>query len=616
MREWLVTNGLGGYASLTSSNDNTRKFHGLLIPSLQPPAKRWLFVNNIFESITIDNQHYDLRGLGNFNFNLFPVTNYHVNGVEIKKTVLMQHEKNTTILQYQIKTKKPISLKLTPIINSRHFYDVTEKNSINFKQNQQKNGVIIKPNNVDKQLKIIIEKSQYEHNKSWMQLQYKKDEQRRDSWIEHAYKTGDFYVNVQNNCIFYVILTIEDEQDFNAETIFNEEIKRKKQLLKKANLPNIFDKMVLGANDYIVQTQHGKSIIAGYHWFGVWGRDTLIALPGLTLITQRYDLAKEILFSMKAYQKNGLIPNAVMDRDSVPVYNTVDASLWYIDRVYQYMRYTDDHEFLGEIWDTLNAVINGYKKGTDYEIHMDEDYLISHGPGLTWMDVKLGDYYPTPRSKKAVEIQALWYNALQIMSTLADNSGRENVYSELAANIKESFTNQYTDYYDVIDNQDTAFRLNQIFLASLDFTMIDTKQQQTIIKNVEKKLVTPFGLRTLSQDNENYKGYYIGDYDRDLTYHNGIVWPWPLGSFIKAFVKVHNYQQKWRNYAFITFLKPMLDVYGDKWDGHIHEIFDGEPPYAPRGCIAQAWSVAEILRSWVEDIKGIPPKFEYVKITT
>jgi glycogen debranching enzyme len=254
----------------------------------------------------------------------------------------------------------------------------------------------------------------------------------------------------------------------------------------------------------------------------------------------------------------------------------------------------------------------GYIKGTDFGIKMGDDFLINHNPGLTWMDVKIDDYYPTPRSKKSVEIQALWYNALRIMGNFAQFLNKNDKFTELSEKLKESFNYQFDDFYDVINTKDTSLRPNIIFLVSLDFTMIDKNLQKKIVDKIEKNLLTIFGLRTLSSDDSSYIGTYIGDYNKDIAYHNGTVWPWLLGAFIKAYVKVNNHNKKYREHAFDKFLKPMLDVFGDQWDGSIYEIFDGDPIYAPRGCITQAWSVAEILRAWVEDIENILPEYENI----
>jgi len=613
MREWIVTNGLGSYASLTHSSEATSKFHGLLVASLEPPTKRWMFVSNVTDKIQIKDRIYSLKDYkSKFLFDFFPSLIYDVDGVRIKKTFFMEHEKNTTIIKYTIETNKSLVLSHIPTINSRHFYDITSPGSASFTQNVIDEGVLVRPSNIDKKLKMILKNSCYTPDGYWEELYYKKDRERNDSWRDHNFHTGEFQMPLNNSAEYYLLVTIEDEVQQDPSHIYHQEMQRKRQLLTQTLLPHAFDKLVLSADNFIVKKGMGKSIVAGYHWFSDWGRDTLIALPGLTLVTKRFGDAKQILQSFGKYCKNGLIPNVFDERDSQPMYNTVDASLWYVDRVYQYLKYTNDLILVEKLWSTLQSIIEGYKKGTDYNIHMDRDFLISHDEGLTWMDVKLGNYYPTPRSKKAVEIQALWYNALQIMSALSTLLGKSNPYSELARNVKENFENQYDYPYDVIDTKDLSMRPNQIFLVSLDFSLIEKPMQERIVTEVQKTLVTLFGLRTLSPQDSRYKGKYLGNHNKDLAYHNGTVWPWLMGPFIKAFVKVTGYDAIQRRYAFQNFLQPMIDVYGNQWDGSIHEIFDGDPPYLPQGCITQAWSVAEILRSWVEDIEKITPKYESV----
>jgi predicted glycogen debranching enzyme len=458
----------------------------------------------------------------------------------------------------------------------------------------------------------MLKNSIYAQAQCWEVFYYDRDRERNDSWIDNNLQIGDFCKTVKNSDEYYLIFTLENEIDVNPSAVYFKEIHRKENLLEQTNLPKKFEKLVLSTDNFVVKKGNKKSIVAGYHWFSDWGRDTLISLPGIALVTNRFDDAKQILFSFSEYCKNGLIPNTFMDRNSEPVYNTVDASLWYIDRVYQYLKYTNDRDFLEKIWSTLQSIIYNYKNGTDYGIHMDSDFLINHGPGLTWMDVKMGDYYPTPRSKKAVEIQALWYNALMIMDTLAKASGKDNNYSDLADSVEENFNRQYDQQYDVIDTKDLSCRPNKIFFVSLDFSMIDRELQKKIVEDVENKLLTIFGLRTLSPEDSRYKGKYIGNFNKDLAYHNGTIWPWLLGPFIKAFVKINDHDKKCRDYAYRNFLKPMFGIFGKKWDGSIYEIFDGDPIYAPQGCISQAWSVAEILRAWVEDIERIQPKYENI----
>jgi len=611
MREWLVTNGLGGYSSLTYKNTNTSKFHGLLVASLNPPTERWVFVSNIIDKVQIADQTYDLENFRTgFNFDFFPNFSYKTDDFSIKKTVLMQHDKNTTILKYDIKNKKPITMVHGPIVHHRHIYDVNSQRYMSFQQEINDSVLSVKPNEGNKCLKIKLPESMYAQRDYWETLYYEKDRNRRDSWIDNAVHIGYFYKNIKKPSVYYLVLTIEDNLDFNPDSVFSREVQRKKKLFENTHLSKEFKKLVVSSDNFIVKKGKGKSVIAGYPWFGDWGRDTLIALPGLALVTRRFDDAKKILQSFAEYCKDGLIPNAFMERDSVAVYNTVDASLWYIDRFYQYMKYTNDQEFLKKNWKVLESIIKGYMNGTNFDIKMDEDFLIGHGPGLTWMDVKIGDFYPTPRFRKAVEIQALWYNALRIMSVFANQLRKKDIYLDICEYVKKSFQKQFDLLYDVVDKRDFSVRPNMIFLVSLDFQLIDLKTQKKIVEQVQDELLTVFGLRTLSPHDQNYKGYYIGDYNKDTAYHNGTVWPWLLGSFIKAYVKINKNEEKHRKKAFNDFLKPMLQVYGDSWDGSIHEIFDAESVYIPRGCISQAWSVAEVLRSWVEDIENKKPDIE------
>jgi len=613
MREWITTNGLGGYASLTHSNQNNSKFHGLLIASLDPPTKRHLFISNVYDEIRLNDKTFYLNGPSSkYVFDIFPTFHYNLDDVKIKKTIFMQKYKNTTIIKYEINSNKDFSIIHKPTLNSRHFYDLTKENSISFKQKNFKDKVIINPSNIDNEIKIILKDSKFSQENYWNKYYYEKDLKRNDSYIDYNFHIGNFYKQISKSDEYYLIFTLEDENYSNPSKIYFSQIWNKKRLLEQANYNGKYKKLILSTDNFVVKKSDDISIVAGYHWFSDWGRDALIALPGITLVTKRFEDAKQILYSYSKYCKKGLIPNAFMERDSVAVYNTVDASLWFIDRIYQYLKYTNDLDFVNEIWKTLDSIIDGYMNGTDFDIIMDDDFLISHGEGLTWMDVKLGDYYPTPRSKKAVEIQALWYNALKIMGNLANILGKNEIYLEIAEKVKNSFLNQYDEQYDVVDTKDLSCRPNKIFLVSVDFPMIDERFQEEIVTDVSENLLTIFGLRTLSSDNSKYIGTYLNYYNRDIAYHNGTVWPWLMGPFITAFVKVKKYDLKWRKYAFDNFLKPMFDVFGDSWDGSIYEIFDGDPPYMPNGCINQAWSVAEILRCLIEDIDYINPKYKDV----
>ena len=437
MREWIVTNGLGGYASLTNRNTNTRKYHGLLVASLNPPTERWVFVTNILDKIKVDQELINLNGLKNdFSFEYFPLFNYDINDIKIKKTVLMENGKNTTVLKYKIITKKPITFIHNILVNSRHFYDINNQRYLSFKHEINKDFVSVKPSNIDKTINIFLKDAEFEPLHYWEELFYEQDRKRNESWIDNNVHVGRFRKEIKKSCEYYLAVSLENEKDINPTRIYSDELHRKKDLIQNTNLNKQFQKLILSSDNFIVNKGLDKTIIAGYHWFGDWGRDTLIALPGLTLVTRRFDDAKKILNGLAKYCKNGLIPNAFLDRDSTAVYNTVDASLWYIDRVYQYLKYTNDRSIVAEMWDTLQSIMYGYIKGTDFGIHMDSDFLISHDPGLTWMDVKIDNYYPTPREKKAVEIQALWYNSLRIMSLFSQIMQKNDRYIDLSEKVK------------------------------------------------------------------------------------------------------------------------------------------------------------------------------------
>jgi len=611
MREWIVTNGIGGYASLTHHHTTTRKFHGLLVASLQPPTNRWVFVSNILDFLVINNKTYCLQNHRPvFSFHYLPSLTYIVDDVTVKKTFCMERGKNTSIVQYDIKSKHPCLLRHQPLVTTRHFYDCLSPDSFTFQQEAAHDQVTIKTSRSPHLLKIKVENSSYVPHESWEQVRYDTDRERNDSWLDSVVRLGSFERQVPGDAIYYACMTVEPVVPISPAAVYYQELLRLDELLVQAAMPKTLDSLMLAADRFIVKKGDGVSVVAGYHWFSDWGRDTLIALPGLTLVTKRYHFAREILLGLAEYCRNGLIPNVFMDRDSAPAYNTVDASLWFVDRVFQYMKYTNDQELLFLIWPTLDSIIQHYIQGTDFGIHMDSDGLICHGPGLTWMDVKLGDYYPTPRDQKAVEIQALWYNALRIMGLLAPLVNRRDWFSQYASKVQSSFRQHYDKLYDVIDRKDTSLRPNMVFLASLDFPLADEKLQEEIVDEIQDHLLSLFGLQTLTSTDPRFKGSLLGPYNKDVAYHNGIVWPWLLGPFLTAFVKVHKNDREMRQLAQESFLNPMFEIFGPEWDGSVPELFDAEPPFAPQGCISQAWSVGEILRAIIEDIEGRRPPFE------
>ena len=613
MREWIETNGLGGYASLSQQQKTARKFHGLLIASRHPPVDRWVFISNVIDHLLVDDKAFSLAEHGRFSFDYLPKWTIETPYGSITKTVCMPHEQNTTMITYETSMKKPVKLQHQLLVSSRHFYDVYDHpHPFSYQLQQHDDSLVFDPDNVDEQVTMVFPHAKFQPVHQWIPQTYSLDQMRNESCYDHLLHLGTIQQSVSPNESYSLLFTTDQVSSFDANTICLTEKQRRQNLLQKAGLPTEMNRLVLSADRFIVKKPPYHTILAGYHWFSDWGRDTLIALPGITLVTGRFEIAKEILQGIATFSKNGLIPNTFDDRDSSPAYNTVDANLWYIDRVFQYLKYTNDKAFLNKFYPVLEKIITAYKEGLNPQMMMDDDHLISHDPGLTWMDVKLGEFYPTPRAHKAVEIQGLWYNALKIMGHFAQLTDKPNPYEDLACNVKRSFNNQFTSLYDVIDKKDDSIRPNMIFLASLDYSMISDEVKQQIIDVVEEKLLTVFGLRTLESSDPQYKPTYLGDYHRDLAYHNGTVWTWLLGSFIKAKAKLNGNEPGWKKEAFDSYLSTLLHVYGEKWDGSIHEIFDAEAPFAPRGCMAQAWSVAEVLRAWSEDIMEKRPPYENV----
>lgn len=400
--------------------------------------------------------------------------------------------------------------------------------------------------------------------------------------------------------------------------------KRLTMLVEKAGYGDDFtNRLVLAADSFIVKRKSTgkKTIIAGYPWFTDWGRDTMIALPGLTLVTRRFDDAREIMGTFADYCAEGLIPNSFPDSGSKPWYNTVDASLWYFQAVYKYLEYTGNYDFIRvNIYPVLKQIVKHYWQGTRYNIHMDDDGLIWAGSEdlqLTWMDAKVGDWVVTPREGKAVEINALWYNALQIISTLAKNFEDEDFkfYKSIALKAKENFLTHFwnpeqSSLYDVIRPgfKDSSIRPNQILAVSLPYSMLDFNQGEKVVNKVWQELYSTYGLRSLSPKNGSYRGHYGGpQLERDGAYHQGTGWMWLIGPFITAYRKVHEYSEESREMA-ERFIAPFYSHLRDHGIGTISEIYDGDWPNNPKGCISQAWSVAEVLRAYVEDVMEIKPE--------
>lgn len=633
-KEYLVTNGLGGFCSSTVIGANIRKYHGLLNAALVPPTKRMMLLTKLDEKVYIGTREFTLSSndfvgkreegfsyLRSFSNDVLPEFSYAIDDLHIRKTIAMEHGKNTVAICYSVRTgKEAVKMSFTPFVNFRDHHSTSKRGDFRYEQYNEQNTLHLIEEKTRLHMRIISNCS-YESAERWVSLFYSNEDERGLEPIDFNLIPGIFTYEMQPRGEYSITFaaTIEEDKDIDPTAIVNGEIARRKHLIELAGHEDpMLRELVLAADQFIVNraSTGTKTVIAGYPWFTDWGRDTMIAFTGLTLSTGRYSDAKEILLTFTKYVKEGLLPNMFPDEGSEPIYNTVDATLWFFYAVYKYLEYTQDLDTIKEIYPLLGEIIKWHCKGTMFEIHMEEDGLISAGnptTQLTWMDVKVGDWVVTPRHGKAVEINVLWYNALRIMEELSGKLGVESSsYMSMAAKVKESFNSVFWNekedcLYDVIQdsNKIDTLRPNQIIAVSLPFEILDREKAGLVVQKVYEKLYTPYGLRSLAEDDSEFKGIYIGDVlKRDGAYHRGTVWAWLAGPFIDAFIKVNDHSLESKKRA-----KEMLSEFyfhmQDGCLGSISEIFDGNEPFYPRGCPAQAWSVAEILRAYTEIDGGI-----------
>jgi len=640
-KEWIIGNGLGGFASSTVINARTRTYHGLLVAAPENYPGRYLMLSSLDEEISTNEEIYKLAThkypgtvspegfnyLSEFFQNPFPTWVYHPGGITVKKTVFMVRNSNTTCVLYDIKSRREEALlRIYPLVSSRDFNITARAGYLSFTQEATPAGVeLASSNGFTFSLSSDL---QYHPNPTWYyNLEYDAEKERGLNSEEDNFSPGYFESKIGlGNFRFFVAVSTGDISSLTlkqVDKLRTREANRQNLLVLDSKLIDPFALKLIRATDTFVVRSHisgEDTVIAGYHWYSDWGRDTMISLPGLLLVPYRFEEARTILNYFARYCRRGLIPNTFPAFGGEPIYNTVDASLWFIHALNRYFAYTNDFLFLSDIWDTVVNIIDHYFTVTDFGIGMDSDYLIQQGPQLTWMDAKIGEWAVTPRAGKACEINALWYNALKTASYLGTLLGEEvSPYENLATGVVSSFektfwnpeTNCLFDlvYKDETGNEvkDPAIRPNQIFAVSLPYTILPPEKEKAIVDRVEKDLLTPFGLRTLSRDHSLYKGQYHGDaLTRDTAYHNGTAWSWLLGAYVKAYRKVNNYSQdSLENMR--TLLKGFDTQLETAGIGSISEVFDGDHPHSPGGCIAQAWSVAEILRAYVEDVLEIKP---------
>ena len=634
--EWLETNGLGGWSGSSLSGCNTRRYHGLLMAAIKPPAERMLLVSKLDESIILDNNRYDLsindygdtlfpngiQYLNSFKKDIFPEWNYEAAGIRLRKTITMVYGQNTTLIRYEVlKADKLFSLQLLPLIAARGYHQLQHASNNIFWDVEFMNGLFHnQPFEGAPDIFISVPGSTYQPVNQWYyHFNYLQEKYRGLDYEEDLFNHGLFSVQLKDGDSLNIIISTEDPTGKNPDTLFESE-KNRKLSLKKNVTGELQQQLVLAADQFVVKreipadTRTGtpialKTVIAGYHWFTDWGRDTMIALPGLCLETGRHEDARKIIAVFAKSVNEGMLPNRFRDNNQPPEYNNVDGTLWYFNAVYSYLQKTDDRKFiLNEILPVLKNIIEWHFKGTRYHIHVDSDGLLyagEQGQQLTWMDARIGNWVVTPRMGKPVEIEALWYNALKIFETLLTMNGETDQANEIAGKAdqaKKSFDQKFwfsegnylADVIDPDGKPDYSIRPNQVFALSLPFHLVDGKKGKSVMNILRSKLYTPVGLRSLSPEDPEYKGHYGGNtFLRDSAYHQGTVWSWLLGPFIEAGMKTEG--ESFKSEA-VEIIVEFANHLNEGCIGTISEIFDGDAPHHPRGCVAQAWSVAEILR--------------------
>ena len=641
-REWLETNGIGGFASSTIAGLNTRRYHGLLTAATKPPVGRLVLLSKLEETLVIGERRYDLSSnqypgvihpqgyqyQKGFRLDPFPVFTYEVEGVEVEKLVFMVYGENSTVIRYHVRDSNDspahISLEISPLVAFRDYHGTTHGNSSIDRHIEVETGrVSFAAYEGLPTLHFAHDANEVNGSGDWYRsFEYQVERERGLDFNEDLFNPFLLRFDMTGRSSAAIIASTEIRDAADAEEYRQAEIMRRAEIVSASpHKDQLVCALVAAADQYIVAREQCKSVIAGYHWFGDWGRDTMIALPGLALVTGRIEIAKSVLLEFAKHIDHGMLPNRFPDAGEMPEYNTVDATLWYFEALRALGEYTNDYDFIKtNFYAALVDTIDWHERGTRYGIKVDEDGLLLSGESgvqLTWMDAKVGDYVVTPRQGKAVEIQALWYNALRVMEEQAAKFGdraNKKRFGDMASRAKRSFENLFWNeeagcLYDVVngDGRDASIRPNQILAASLKHSMLSRDKAKSVVEVVERELLTPYGLRSLAASDPAYRPRYEGGvWDRDTAYHQGTVWPWLMGPFITAYVRANGGTKRARERA-KELLGPLHDHLSDAGLGHISEVLDAERPHKPRGCIAQAWSVAEILRAAVEDVFGVRP---------
>lgn len=623
---YLLTNGLGGFSSLTMTGAVARNDHSVFMACTKAPNHRVNMVHRIKEELGIGETKYVLstqefadgtkeegyRYLTEFSFGILPLWRYLTSGIEIEKEIAMAQDCNQIAVNYHLKNRgqKEAVLCVTPFFQFEPKGEDLKEDKIFSRQEQKitdgKYNLFFETNG---------EAEEFQEKKETYFYRYDECDGRRENGTASAVYQMKKRVKPGEETDLTVIYSLERQIGMDAKKLFDkmkeEQIHHQEKLIKTSGLKNkLAQTLVCSADKFLSKREStdGLTILAGFPFFEDWGRDTMIALPGICISTGRFESAKSILRTFAFYEKDGLMPNLFPEGENEPLYNTVDAALLFINCVWLYYEKTQDIKFVEEMYPVMQRIISGYERGTNFNIHMEEDGLISAGAGLdqvTWMDVRVGEILPTPRHGKPVEINAYWYNALCIMQKFSEvlKKNEEQKYGELAQKVKESFTREFWMeekhcLKDVISETkaDTQIRCNQIWAVSMPFTMLDEEKERQIVDTVFEKLYTPYGLRTLDPKDEEFHASYGGEMiKRDLAYHQGTVWTFPMGGYYLAYLKVNKDSREAKEIV-AKQLEVLESAMREGCIGQLPEIYDGGIPVSSKGCFAQAWSVGEILR--------------------
>jgi predicted glycogen debranching enzyme len=651
-REWLVTNGLGGYAAGTLAGVLTRRYHGILIAALPAPLGRLVMVSQISERLRLPGGRvHSLTGeerkggteykegasrLTNFRLESgLPVWTYEVDEYLIEKRLVLPRFQNTVLITYSLlKGDDSVRLGVRPLLNARPHeapvdHPLHEEPTLTGRR--QLIDVQFASDIPSLRLKAVGASAAFTYEPHTVQhLYYRTEESRGYPSVGDAWTPGYFRIDLRAGDSVTLVASAESAETMNALTpasALAAEQERRRRLLDRvpaAATDAATGALVLAADQFVIAPagrvedtarahatgDEARTVIAGYHWFTDWGRDTMISLEGLTLSTRRLDEARNILRTFGFYLRDGLIPNHFPEGDSEGLYNTADATLWFFHALHRYVQASQDWTTLQALLPKLDDAIRQHLAGTRFNIGVDaSDGLLRQGAdklALTWMDAKMGDWVVTPRRGKAVEINALWYNALRLLADWHEHEQtlvRATELRDIAAAVRDAFNRRFwfeggQHLYDVVDGEagdDVACRPNQIFAIALDYPVLDESRWAAVVDVVERRLLTPVGLRSLDPAHPDYRSVYSGDLkSRDGAYHQGTVWGWLIGPFIDAWIKTH----PGRAHEARRFLHGLIEHLGDACVGSVSEIFDADEPFTPRGCVAQAWSVAELLRCW------------------